>query len=242
MSNLAAEIDHLVREVMQRLGSDMRAGKPHGESHSQALDRVVNGPSHSLVLRQPLISLADVVHRVDEGMVISVLPGTVITPSARDYLRGKLARLEVSGGRTPSWPSSSPERTLILAIACARLPVDAAERAVQKTGWPMQRIPHTGLPGTVAEMAEAIGLGGSAGVLFTDETAAALCLANRHKGVRAASAASVVDVDAAAEAIGLNLLVLCPEGKSHWQLQRMVQKFCERAADCERARYFDALR
>ena len=65
-------------------------------------------------------------------------------------------------------------------------------------------------------------------VLFCDDAGLACCVANKVKGVRAAAAASVPQARRALDGLGVNLLVVEPEGRTFYELKRMLQLCCGR--------------
>jgi hypothetical protein len=65
-------------------------------------------------------------------------------------------------------------------------------------------------------------------VLFCDDAGLACCVANKVKGVRAAAAASVPQAGRALDGLGVNLLVVEPEGRTFYELKRMLQLCCAR--------------
>jgi hypothetical protein len=238
MSPSVTEIERLVQEVMHRLGGNAHlsqrqtTNRQSGTFVSNSAEQ--NTPRHSLVLRQRVICLSDVEGKVDGGGTVAMPSGAVITPSARDYLRGRNARLEcVSvGART-----ATGNRTVSFALASRGISAEPMVRTIEKLGMSVQRVPNSGLAGVVSELCDAVALGGNLGLLITEEWAAALCLANRRRGVRAATAQCVAEVEEASTAIAMNLLVLRSVGLSTWQLQRIVQKFCHLAIASARPRY-----
>jgi ribose 5-phosphate isomerase RpiB len=64
------------------------------------------------------------------------------------------------------------------------------------------------------------------GLLWTGHTAAGVCLANRHPGVRAVLATDVPGTAAAAAAVGANVLVLAPASATAFQQKQIVSEFC----------------
>jgi hypothetical protein len=62
--------------------------------------------------------------------------------------------------------------------------------------------------------------------VLTRHTAAALCLANRHPGVRAVRATDIPSTAATAAAVGANLLVANPAECTFFQLKQMLSEFC----------------
>jgi ribose 5-phosphate isomerase RpiB len=64
------------------------------------------------------------------------------------------------------------------------------------------------------------------GAILTRHTAAALCLANRHPGVRAVLATDIPAAAAAVAAVGANLLVLDPTAGTFFQMKQILSDFC----------------
>ncbi|MFP6658484.1 MAG: hypothetical protein VB853_09910, partial [Pirellulales bacterium] len=62
------------------------------------------------------------------------------------------------------------------------------------------------------------------GILLTNQTTTALCHANRHPQVRAARAGNVADVREAVTSIGVNLLVIAPQGPNGFELVRIIRE------------------
>ena len=79
---------------------------------------------------------------------------------------------------------------------------------------------------------ERIANGCAVAVLLTSEPAAAACLANRLPGVRAMTAgdaATLTALNATAQAIGANLLIVDPAGKSPFAMKQWIERFCQGA-------------
>jgi len=74
---------------------------------------------------------------------------------------------------------------------------------------------------------------GTIGLLVTGHPAAALCLANRHEGVRAVSASDAGRLAQSAASVGANLAVLDPKSTSLFQLKQMAVRFVKHGpAEC----------
>ena len=78
------------------------------------------------------------------------------------------------------------------------------------------------------------------GVLLTGEAAAALCLANRRRGIRAALGSSVASIETAIASIGANLLIIDPAGQSAFVLRQLLRTWTRGRRDVP-ARYGDRL-
>jgi hypothetical protein len=81
------------------------------------------------------------------------------------------------------------------------------------------------LTSVVGNIAGQIAGGGKLGTVLTRQTAAAICLANRQRGVRAIGGKGSREILENVEAVGANLLVLDPMGQSLFDLQRTLMQF-----------------
>lgn len=88
-----------------------------------------------------------------------------------------------------------------------------------------ERIPTGTFMAVVEQTIERITNGDRQGVLVTDRTAAALCVANRNRKVRAVQATGVERIREAVDAVGANLLVIDPRGRSQFEIARMIKEF-----------------
>ncbi len=217
MKPLEAEIERIVREVLGRLGS--AASQTSGGAAS------TNNGSATLIFEQRVVTQADLEGRLENKTRVTVLPGAVITPAARDYLRERniaLVRGDTNGQRSSS---------VRIKLAAAGTTYEPGEliRQLSAEGIDIELLDRGDLLSAVDALAENVARGGFSGVLLTNDPAAALCLANRQPGIRAALAASVVDVEAAILQIGVNMLVIEPTGKSSVALRQMIRRFCSGA-------------
>ena len=76
------------------------------------------------------------------------------------------------------------------------------------------------------KLAAAVARGKSLGLLWTRHTAAGLCLANRHAGVRAVLATGVSATAAAVSAVGANVLVVDPAVGTAYEKKQILREFC----------------
>ena len=78
------------------------------------------------------------------------------------------------------------------------------------------------------KLAAAVAAGQALGLLWTRHTAAGLCLANRHAGVRAVLATSVSATAAAVAAVGANVLIVDPAVGTAYEKKQILRDFCLR--------------
>ena len=81
---------------------------------------------------------------------------------------------------------------------------------LKRDGIQVEQVARVGLTGVVDDLAERVAKGGDRGLLFTSRPAAAACLANRSRGVRAATARDADEVRQIVKELNANLLVMNP--------------------------------
>ncbi len=218
MSVSAEQIERIVREVLASLPA------PGGSSSIvPAAAAKAEKPTGQLSLSGKLITLAQLDKRLDGVQQVVVRRGAIVTPAAKDLLQERKIAVAFEAAKT----NATSKAKWQLVCATAETKFDPAEllRTANKQGVSTERLANTGLVGVVDELADRIAKGGLLGLLFTTKTAAAGCIANRHRGVRAASANCHVGVRDAIAEIGVNLLLIDTRGKSTFQLGRMIQTF-----------------
>lgn len=89
----------------------------------------------------------------------------------------------------------------------------------------IESLAQTGLAQVIDELGDEITKGGKPAALLTGKPAVALCLANRRRGVRAVMAQSIATTMLAVRAVGANLLVVDPAGRSWFELKRLLSQF-----------------
>ncbi len=216
-----ASIEQLVREVLRRL--DAPGGAPQGRTSERAL--VAQG-GRRLTLTGRVVSLADVNGRLDGVNAINLARGAVLTPAARDYLihRGVAISRGVEAGTTQPLPSV---HALVLGVAETNYDPSGMVSHLGKRGTIVQQLARTGLASVVRETCDAVALGGQRGLLLTAETTAAVCMANRRQGVRAALANDSAAAEQAMRSVAANVLVTDPAKAGTFQLQRMAERLSQ---------------
>jgi hypothetical protein len=204
------DVERIVRQVLAELGSGRRSVSTNGESPGE------------LVLISKVVSLADVEGRLGGVSRVVVAPGAVFTPAARDLLRKHNVAIAsaVAANTTRSQP-------LAFGVAKTNYQASPLVTALAAERVNLEQVPQSGLLQVVDELCERVVKQGQLGLLITGQTAAALCLANRNRGVRAALGASVQAVTDAVEAIAANLLVIDPGGISFFGVRRMTREFAK---------------
>ena len=225
----SAEIEQIVREVLARL--DLRADQPETlpvngtASNPPAATNAV--AADSLTLAERVIT-ADLLSRRLNGVRQVVLPaGAIVTPSAKDLLRERNIGWSFGAAKSPA--AASGGRTLFVGVADSKFCPAALVRGLAKQGIQVQQVASAGLVAVTQELGEQVALSGALALLLTGSTAAAVCLANRRRGVRAIQAGTMEQLVAGIEAVGANLLIIDPVATSYFQLQRTITRFCDPA-------------
>jgi len=207
------DIDRLVREVLSQVAQPETA-KPAAGTVSFG-DRVISVE----LLRD----------RLTDARTIQVRPGAIITPAARDYLRER--NIEVTS--QADQPSAAGSPNMIFAAAAERFDLAALIPLLAGAAAEAEIVPTGAFMAVVKQTMERITSGDRRGVLFTEQTAAAVCVANRNRSVRAVQAGGCEEVREAAAAVGANLLVIDPRGRSQFEMARMIKEFhAAGPADC----------
>ncbi|MBI1901141.1 MAG: hypothetical protein HYS13_08530 [Planctomycetia bacterium] len=227
MTSLPIDVEQIVAEVMRRLGppSAREDAKTAGQGGAAGQGRGEAGATidKTVVLTQRVVSVADLKQRLDGATTLEISPRSLVTPAARDILKARGIAIRV-GWAPPTAPAA--QLPLALGVAETNFSPAALVSALQRRGISIQHVARSGLAGVVADLVDLVGKSGHLGLLLTSESAAAVCLANRHRGVRAATAASVDETREAIAAIGANLLVVDPRHVGAFPLARMVADFC----------------
>ena len=237
-----AHIDGMVRDILARLDSAERPAEAAASRSAIATHQTNRVAKRSrpagLVLGDAVVTLASLEARLDGVRQVTVRPTAIVTPAVRDALRERGIVLSRDGDAVGSdEPAASG---IVLGVAaCAPEPV-SPRRLQEVLGVDVELLARVGFVDVVREISDQVALGGRMGILFTTETAAAVCLANRRRGVRAVTARDPAEAARSSASVGANLLVLRPEGCSTWTQLRMAQEFLNYKANCP-AEYADAL-
>lgn len=207
-----AAIRTIVEEVLRRIATESRP-LPAGSSAPSATAPTSAAPASAALVQSPPAAITarvvtlDVVSRLPAGVrQVTVPPGAVITPSARDRAR------ELGLALVPAQVRATAAAARPFVIAHAETGGDAVRRcAAIARGVPgAQQLPASGLAQVVAEIAVHAARDGSRCVLLTGRPSVAAVLANRHPGVRAVAGRDAAALARAAGECAANLLVANP--------------------------------
>ena len=220
----ALDIEAIVREVLARIAPPRKEPEPAREPNNISPAKQAKKTVASLAIDERVVTLRLLDGRLTNVQELVVPPRAVVTPAVRDRLK----ELKISLSYRVSNGSPAAARTpLVLGVAATTFDPTGLVRWLLGEAWEVQQLARMGLPVMIDEMAREVALSGRPGLLLTDRVEAAVCLANRHRGVRAAGGTNVSSVRRAAETIGLNLLVVRGD-MSPFEAQQTVREFVRR--------------
>jgi len=227
MPTAQVDIERIVREVMRRLevpqpvddkvGADVQTPPEPKPDNSK------------LRLSGRVVTLASLDSRLAGVRQVVVAKGTVVTPAVRDELRKKKIKLEFSDNGHRANVSVGG---VLLGMVEGSYDAAALLKAVSAEVGETQRIDGSCWIEVTRQMTEAIAGETKCGVLVTCRATAAVCLANRTSGLRAALGVGTAAVKDATETIGANLLVVDPTASSLYELRGMVREFVRGSHEC----------
>jgi hypothetical protein len=218
------QIEWIVREVVRRLEA---ASTPGSTSDSKPAASENN--SSELRLSVPVISVARLEGKLSGVKQVVVSKTAVVTPAAKDLLRDQKIAL-VRGEVTK--PGNTWKLSLVAGLAETTFEPASLWREIKAENIQIEELARTGVASVTTELCEQVTRGGRLGILLTTNVAAAVCLANRTSGVRAAEARCATSTRDAVRGVGVNLLVVNPVGKSTFELKRMIGVLLAGGGDC----------
>jgi ribose 5-phosphate isomerase RpiB len=215
MAKSEDQIERIVGEVLARLGTAaaVRVDRPHSQPSP------ASGSVSELKLDDKVVSAATLKDRLSGVQRLIVSARAVVTPSARDLLREN----NVSLVRTLK--SASVGALLALAGLDSRFDTAGLVRVLQQRGTTVQPVESAEFNGAFETISRAINESGKLGVALTNQVATAVCVANRHRGVRAAAASNRGEIENIIHELGANLLVLDTARRGMLEIERMVVAF-----------------
>jgi hypothetical protein len=210
-----AEIERIVRQVLAEMGG---ASREHATARSLS----------ELVVASQVVSTKELEGKLDGVERIVVPRGAVVTPSARDLLRER----KITIASAVSVARAKWSRQIVLGVAETGCDAASLVGVLSGEGVMVERLPNVGLVNVVDELCQHVSKGGAWGLILTGQTAAAVCLANRHSGVRAASAANATAIVQAVSSVDANVLAIDPSGKSGFEWKRLIRAWLGGKRNC----------
>ena len=172
-----------------------------------------------------MVTMSEISGRLDGVRRLLVSPQAIVTPAARD----ELARRNVDLVRTAAAknPVTGNLRLLLVAAATSFDPAPLAD-TLAADGVAVRQERMDCLVAATDYLAGELAKPGTLAALVSPHAAAAICLANRHSGVRAVQGLDAPSAAAATAGVGANLLVLDPGVGTFYQWKQMLGEFCRR--------------
>lgn len=223
MANDTQEIERLVRAVLAELGlaPQANAAPTPAEPVKQPTPEKPAAPGE-LVLTSRVVTLAELGERLGGVRRLVVPPRAVVTPSVRDELRRRNVEL-VFGKRNGA--AAKLSMGLMMAVHGSRFDAAPLVQLLASEGIVTESQPFDCIIAATDQLAGQLVGGGRLGLLLTEHTAAGMCLANRHAGVRAILGVDGETVAADGAAVGANLLVLNPVKKGIYRAKQLIGQF-----------------
>lgn len=225
MSRTEVDIERIIREVLADLGAapaDAVRSNP-AESRPPAADARSGVPDDALVLTGQVVTLAHLVATKPTVRRLVVPEGAVVTPAVRDELRRRGMTLEYDPAANP--PAGGTCRLAVWNVS-KRYDPSPLMAVLRREGVSADLKSSTCLVATTDALAAAIRRGGTVGLILSREPAVALCLANRHAGVRAVVGLEARQAAADLAAVGGNVLAVDWTTRALFQIKQMASGLC----------------
>lgn len=212
-------IDQIVRTVLREMQS--RTGSAQSAlNSSEHAQQAADSSAELLRIHEPVVTEAVLVGAGAAGRVISLIPGAVLTPTGRDYVRKNNIRLSssfttASRSISQSTKHASEVQGLLIALPGSATAVSSAAAA----GWGSITVQTDSE--AAAKAVEQAGV--RSVVCFGGEASLVACLLNRNDAIRAAVIESSTDLLALNHVMAPNVLCLNSLGWSFGSLLRLMR-------------------
>jgi len=244
MPEPSIDVDKLVREVLAALGVSPESGAktapavatgdvpapssapapaPTATAPSPGKSSTSTVSSGELVVFSQVVTMSELEGRLAGVRRLIVPPQAVVTPSVRDELHRKNVALEYD------LPVATPGTVgvrLAMEVLGSRFDPAPLVRALGSEGIEVETHRTDCLVAATDRLAGDVAKPNTLGLVVSTYPAIALCLANRHQGVRAVWGIDAGTVDAEVASVGANVLVICPRITSFFAMKQMIGRFC----------------
>ena len=218
------DIERIVAMVVERL----RGAAVDQPASQEARSRSQPG---QLFVSERVVGMDAVDGRLAGVRRVVVAHGAVVTPALKDHLREKQISLEHGAATEAPERGTSTER-IVVGVAGDACRAEIQSRLADVCAAAVDPLPAGELPQVTGQVAEEVRRGNVKAILFAAPMAAAMCLANRHSGVRAIACRTAAETRSAAVSVGANVLVLGEPGLSTWQQLEMIRVFANETDAC----------
>jgi len=227
MPGAQLDIERIVSEVMRRLQDNGSVGGGGG-AETRAKSKPKTDRSKFRV-GERVVTLASLDGRLRGVREVIVPNGAVVTPAVRDDLRKK--KIKVTFAEEAHTANGSTGGMLV-GMAAGSYDAAAVLRAISVESCGVDRVDDDCWIELVRQLSRVIAAKGRFGVLITGRAAAAVCLANRERAVRAVLGVTATSVKEAMQMVGANLLIVDPASHGLYELRGMVREFARGSHEC----------
>lgn len=177
-------------------------------------------------MRRPVVTAVLLDELRKAGEPIRLAKNSLITPAARDWLKEHLLPI------TWEEPNKSAGGQLGVVMDASLPEMRSVRSMLDRLGVLADVIePVGGRTGIAAATRRLCGKvfrkEVAKGVVFAQDGAMPVCVANKHVGIRAALGTSVPGVEEACRQLGINLLVIEQTSQSVFQIKQMIERFAK---------------
>jgi hypothetical protein len=229
VNDASAEIERIVQNVLAELraaGVAAATGENGQRQNAASPKQAEASPTKSCVIAERVVTLAALEGRLNGASVLTVPRGAVITPAVRDELKTRGIRLEIADAPAKGEAKNFVE--LLVGIADVPDDVSVLTKATQEhvTGLAnVQSMQQVDLAALIGRMAEWMASRPSVAVVLTRRPTAAVCLANRHRGLRAVWANTPKALAEAMNTIAPNVMIYNPAAHSVSAQRAILREF-----------------
>lgn len=185
----------------------------------------VSSSDSSVVLTEKVITADLLVEKTKGQTAIGIAAGSLLTPSAKDYLREfKVSVHRSTSVASPSKGQGAQWRAIVLSNST--VVENALETIEQQTNSRWSQELSSSLEEAVKESISSLCRADAAGiVLFAEAAEKAACLANRNQKVRGVAVHDVNHLRTVITQMSPNLICVNPAQKSFIELRNLVKTF-----------------
>ena len=202
------------------------------------LARIHSPRDGELTLPNKVITLATLENRLTGVRQIVVPPGAIITPAVRDLLAEKAIKVFFGiGPKSTEVPAKANNETgtpegasLVILLVTRRVSTEQLENLLRPEGITAAYESLDCLVRASDRVAE-VCRSGNLAVVLTRHVSMEVCVANRHKGVRAVAGRWGMDIAAETASVGANVLV-ADVTAGLFALKRMITAFVRASHVC----------
>jgi len=223
MAEPSIDMEKVVRQVLAELGLTPPQASADAPQRRQPSGSAPGEPNGELSVASQVVTMAELQGRLEGIRRLVVPPRAVVTPSVRDELHRRKITL-VYERRGPA--ASAGSVRLVAMVLGSRFDPAPLVRALENEGIEVDMRRTDCLVDATDQLADVVAKPNVLGLLVSTCPGIGLCLANRHRGVRAVLGIDAATASADAASVGANLLVVNPLAAGFLQLKQMVARFC----------------